>query len=101
MPRSLIKIKDWYLVWSSIVDAPIACCKKDELSLMVMQFFNDQKFADCDKTPMVADTDSTVSFNRAGPKEKQLTKDEIYRVYCLRESLDGWSPYNDDFVDTP
>jgi len=37
--------------------------------------------------------EDTLLCNRAGPDEKKLTPDEIYKAYCLREPiLNGWKP---------
>jgi hypothetical protein len=106
MARTIIKLKDWYIVWSSIMDAPIACCKKDELSELMLEFFgsnqalNERVLANLRLTGsssfIGSSADAIIACNRAGPHEKSLTRDEIYRAYCLKEQIDGWSPYSDD-----
>jgi len=106
MGRTIIKINDWYLIWSSIMDAPIACCTKDELNDVIAEFFKssqttiERMLANLRLTGssslIGSSANAIIACNRAGPGEKALTKDEIYRAYCLKEKLDGWSPYDDD-----
>lgn len=104
MPRVAIKLNDWYLVWSSIVDAPIACCQEDELPTMIVQFFGaenlERLLARLKRTGLssctVQNIDSVISYNRAGPKETTLIRDEIYRAYCLKEKIGDWSAYRDE-----
>lgn len=107
----IIKIKDFYLEWSTIVDAPTAVFKsRERLKKWVMEGGRNtlseagfiQKMALVDKYG----TDSgmsiyvdvavkeTLSCNRAGKNEAELTLDEIYRTYCLGERLEGWSPFD-------
>lgn len=107
MPRAVIKIKDWYLIWSTIVDAPIACCKEDELVQMVKTFFDGaspetiHRMVTSTKENGVSNVragtiDSVISYNHAGPKGRTLTRDEIYNVYCLKQLIDDWTPYCDE-----
>lgn len=105
MARTIIKLNDWYLVWSSIMDAPIACCKEDQLSNAITEFFTStssviermmNNLRMTGSSSLIGSSASAIiACNRAGPHEKPLTKDEIYRAYCLKEKIDGWSPYDD------
>ena len=105
MSRTIIKLNDWYLVWSNIIDAPIACCKEDELNQAIAQFFASapgviermmSNLRLTGSSSLIGSSASAIiACNRAGPHEKVLTKDEIYRAYCLKEKIDGWSPYDD------
>jgi len=100
MPRYLVKCEEFYIVWSTIVDAPVVICnsKKEILDYWKEKYGSEGlkellvfQGKDLSKVPEL--DDETVSGNRAGRNESELTKDEIYRVYCLGEKIDGWSPF--------
>jgi hypothetical protein len=107
----IVKLGDFYLEWSTIVDAPVNVFKsRERLKKYYMdqagECFNESGFARKMALVDVYGTDSGVSIdvekavertirrNRAGSKESELTLDEIYRVYCLGEKLDEWSPFD-------
>jgi hypothetical protein len=97
MPHFIVKIKDKYIEWSTIVDAPISHgmslgeFKKyyqNEYGNRGIQTLQDRLDRVEEKGTSEIDADcleDTVSFNRAGLQETELTVDEIYRVYCLGE----------------
>jgi hypothetical protein len=105
MSRYIVKIKDYYLDWSTIVDAPITFG-------LVLEEFNKYYKEEYGRVGMlnlperlnVADKKGTsaldyddledlVTFNRAGPEESCLTLDEIYSAYCLKKPIrNNWLP---------
>ena len=96
MGRYIVKIKDMYLEWSSIVDAPVTYG-------MTLEVFNayyleeygrrdfetelPERLERVERTGCSArdghTVDSFVSYNRAGPNETCLTLDEIYQRFCV------------------
>lgn len=93
MGRFIIKIKDRYFEWSTVVDAPITNgMTLDELRAYIKEEYGQRgleslperlkRVEACgtssylDKT--VADT---IRGNRAGPKERRLTAEQIYERY--------------------
>lgn len=97
----IVKIKDMYLEWSSIVDAPTTYgMTLDELTEHIRY---QQGVAGLYELPYrlerVEKTGSSeiggsiddVKYNRAGPNETKLTVEEIYDAYCLRKPIrKGW-----------
>jgi hypothetical protein len=97
MPKHIIKLKDYYLEWSTIVDAPITFgMSLDELKkyyqaeygqsslLRFAQKLKDtEEYGSSDRNGI----DSVISCNRAGPNEIPLSKARIYKVFCLRQPL--------------
>jgi hypothetical protein len=93
MGRAIIKIKDKYFEWSSIVDAPVTYgMSKDELKSYIKGMYGEKGLRELptrllrvektgtsfvDRTSL----DDLISFNRAGENEENLTKDEIYQIY--------------------
>lgn len=104
MARTIVKINEYYLEWSSIIDAPITfgmsrdefeVYHRDEYGAHGHRDFND-RMARVEKTGSSYLLDTTacevVSGNRAGPDESELTLDEVYQAYCLQEPIrNGWS----------
>lgn len=106
MSRPIIKLGDYYLEWSSIVDAPIMF----GLTLEEFKDYYEAKYgtsgmndldarlerADLNGTSYLGDYNdvaTTISCNHAGPDECELTEEELYQAYCLRGSIrDGWTP---------
>lgn len=93
MPRYIIKLNEKYLIWSTIVDAPISNgMTKDEL-IEWIEYHNGQDglFDLPDRLERVdakgvsafnyASVDELIAHNRAGPEESCLTKDEIIEQY--------------------
>jgi hypothetical protein len=106
MSRTIIKIEDYYLDWSSVTDSPITFGVnidefmkyyerkygekyiKDELPLR-MEIV--EKYGHSAYNYFHESLEDFVKCNRAGPDETELTLDEIYKAFCLREPIrDGW-----------
>lgn len=94
MARLIVKIRDRYLEWSTVVDAPVT-------GGMVLEAFREYYFAEhghdsqtyFDKFIKRADAtgasdDYNWRQNRAGPEETSLSEEELYQVYCLGQPLD-------------
>lgn len=104
MPRYLIKLidekdnnKSYYLEWSTIVDAPVtfgmsledfAKYYQEEYGRHGMLDFEqrvrrlEEKGTTC---PHDKNVDETISGNRAGKNETELTKEEIIDWYCRKK----------------
>jgi hypothetical protein len=104
MANVLCKMGSYYMVWSTIVDAPtIVYLSRNQL----MERFQELGFESFDKFERILNYvdkyrttlknktsfKNLVKYNRSGPNERRLTYFEIYRAYCLRKEIDGWSPY--------
>ncbi len=86
----IVKIKDRYFMWSTVVDAPIwEGLLKDDFISFYKQNKNhqecslDERMKRVDKngtSAMWTDKEGLLSGNRAGPKETHLTEDEIYNT---------------------
>lgn len=104
MSSFIIKIKDQYLEWSTIVDAPVTFGMELKHFKRYYQKSNgtngmshfQERIDRADKTgssgyPPYNTLWSIIVGNRAGPNESELTEDEIYQAYCLRQPIrDGW-----------
>jgi hypothetical protein len=106
MGRSIIKLQEHYLVWSSIVDAPITFgLTLDELRAFIKEEYGRSGLDYLDHSLKRVEQfgisnsdyqydgglDDFLAPNRAGPGEDELTKDEIYQAYVLRQPIrDGW-----------
>jgi hypothetical protein len=108
MPRHIIKIRDYYLLWSSVVDAPVAVCDEAQFELLGKVYFYDHEPSENELAffnelmdrvrrhgtshKQLTNVEDFIAFNRAGPGERPLTLGEIYKVYCLKEPIEGWLP---------
>jgi hypothetical protein len=104
MPRYIVKLDDWYLEWSTIVDAPVTeGMSLDDFRAHYLrqyglqgesQLFERLERVEKNGTSALDETlDGILSCNRAGPDEAELTKDEIIKAYCLGEPIrDNWRP---------
>lgn len=103
MGRCVIKIKDMYFEWSTIVDAPVTFgLTLDEMRQSIKEDYGQRGLehfeSRLEQIEQIGTSwnngttlESTVSCNRAGPDETELTIDEIYKAYGLREPIkDGW-----------
>lgn len=105
MPRYIVKLKDCYFLFSSVVDAPVTFGMsldefkeyyefeygQDGLNNLDNRLARVEKYGSSDMAGLSAD--DVLEFNRAGPNEDELTIDEIYKAYCLMEPIrDGWKP---------
>ena len=105
MGRAIIKLHDYYFEYSTIPDAPVTFgMKREEFEEYYRSEYGNSGMEEL-KTRMLRVDEKGTSFfsdksageilscNRAGPKEKRLTIDEIYKAYCLREPIcNGWKP---------
>lgn len=106
MGNTVIKIKDLYFEWSTVVDAPTTFGMsleemrqnlKDDYGQRGLDYFDSSSFARIEKVGAGwlngKTLEDTVAGNRAGPDESELTIDEIYTAYGLRQPIkDGWIP---------
>ena len=105
MPRYIVKLKDYYFLFSSVVDAPVTFGMsldafkeyykleygQDSLKDLDSRLSRVEKYGSSDMAELSAD--DILEFNKAGPNEDALTVDEIYKAYCLMEPIrDGWKP---------
>lgn len=119
MGWSIIKLKDKYLVYSSVVDAPItfgmdkseliAFFKEEMGRLHVVSVSFKRSLERVDKcgTSLMLDksAEETLEGNHAGPDGECLTPEEVYKAYVLREPIrNGWlveeSEEEDEKVDS-
>ena len=104
MARAIIKIKDKYLEWSTVVDSPVTygmtldelkSYYKDEYGrrgLERLQFRLERVEKTGTSYFYPKTVEEVIGGNRAGPGETELTLDEIYWTYCLRQPLkSGWN----------
>ena len=93
MGNPIIKIKDKFFIWSTIVDSPVSeGLTLDELKHIIKLQHGKLGLRELDQrlkrvemhgTSMYNETlFSTIFGNKAGEKEKELTADEIYERYC-------------------
>lgn len=93
MSRCIIKIKDKYFEWSTIIDAPVTNgMDKEKLKEYITNEYGNSGLR---KLPFrlerveekgaswasYHDLDYTLTANRAGEDEKCISKDEIYEKY--------------------
>lgn len=103
MGRIIIKIKDRYLEWSSIVDAPVTFgMNKEELEKYHLEEYGVNGHRDfknrMERVELTGTSNKTrlsiadvIKGNQAGPNESELTIEEIYQAYCLRKPIrNGW-----------
>lgn len=96
MSRLIVKIRDCYLDWSTVVDAPVTngMTLAEFRSYYLAEYGPDSevhfeesiKLADANGA---SDDYNWRTANRAGPKETFLNEDELYQVYCLGADLDA------------
>ena len=101
MGHAIIKLDGKYLVWSSVVDAPITY----GLSLWELKGWLQEEYGQVgldwlEKKQRQIETtgiseqlytlENLLSGNRAGPNERELTRREIITAYCRRQPLGEW-----------
>ena len=114
MGKFIVKLEDYYFEWSTIVDSPITfgMSLEDFLDYYRVQYgrkgLNDLP----GRLKRVEEYGSSAyqkhywlpdlfSGNRAGPDESELTKDEIFKAYCLMKSIqDGWKVPIVEYMET-
>lgn len=98
MSRFLIKLndgkKDYYLEWSTIVDAPVTYgLSLEELKAYIKDEYGNEGMRELDQRLKRVEEhnhslytneslETVIDFNRAGPKEGRLTIKGIIRSYC-------------------
>ena len=105
MGKPIIKLGDYYLEWSTIVDAPVTFgMSLEDFKEYYRWQYGEQGMSELDmRLKRVdakgtssfndVDVDDTISWNRAGPDESCLSRDELYQAYCLVKPIrDGWLP---------
>lgn len=98
MGRGIVKIGDWYFVWSSVCDAPAS------MGMTLIEASHGLKPSVRRRLEEIGTTylDLTkeqlqrfAAFNRAGPNEICLTHDQLIEAYALKQSIqiknDRWS----------
>ena len=111
MPRYIVKLRDRYMEWSTVVDAPTTY----GMTLEEFRAHYEHEYGVAavhgghnmpplrERMLRVAQQGTSANFpltveqliagNRAGPDEATLSEDELYRAYCLRENIrEGWTP---------
>lgn len=98
MPRSIIKIKDKYFEWSTVVDAPVTYAMTlAELKKYYKNEYGKQGFSElANRLERVEDKGtssridssvaSEVKYNHAGKDGTRITIDQIYEFYQNEES---------------
>lgn len=101
MGRCIIKLKGYYLIWSSIVDAPITHGMTiDELTEFIRDEYGNEglrrlpnRLAKVEEYGTSAwprySVDALISLNRAGPSGSRLSKKQLYAQYCPAQEGDG------------
>lgn len=103
MGQFIVKLKEHYLIWSSIVDAPITKgMDLKQLKRWIRSRYGSDGVGELParlgrvekKGTSAMQDDSavdTIWLNRAGPDEKPMTVAGIYHHYCLGEDMrDEW-----------
>jgi hypothetical protein len=103
MGNYIVKIKDHYLEWSTIMDAPVTFgMDRVELQAHIAEEYGlhgvdtlPERMARVNVKGVSSynhdSVEELISGNRAGPNEKELTLEEIYQAYCLMNPIrDGW-----------
>jgi hypothetical protein len=94
MPRYIIKLidkntqKEYFVEWSTVVDAPVGLLQENEIPPDRMERIK----AKGTSSIIEGSAEEVISFNRAGPGECTLSYDEIVRFYCLDEKIDESHP---------
>ncbi len=98
MSRMIIKLtdsqQDWYLEWSTVVDAPITygmsleefkAYYKEEYGRSSMDELEKQleRVEEIGTSSRIHDSvDDLIAFNRAGDNESQISKEELIQKFC-------------------
>jgi hypothetical protein len=103
MGRVIVKVNEYLLEWSSILDAPTTFgMNREEFEAYYRDEYGSSGHRDFEKRMARVEKTGTsnyynitvgeiISGNRAGPNESELTFDEIYQAYCLQKPIrNGW-----------
>lgn len=91
----IVKVSEFYLEWSGVVDAPTTFGMSKEAIINYCSGEGDieKRMARVDATGTSSKNGTTaeelIAGNRAGPNEAELTFEEIYQAYCLRLPIRG------------
>jgi hypothetical protein len=104
MPRYIMQLEEYYLEWSTVVDAPVSWgMSLEEFKEYYRQEYGHDGMRGLDdrlKRVAIYGTsshdrytpDDLIRGNHAGPNESELTREQIYHVYCLRQPLNEFAP---------
>ncbi|MCK9154500.1 MAG: hypothetical protein M0P12_00150 [Paludibacteraceae bacterium] len=99
MSRIIVKLKDYYFEYSTIVDAPVTYgMKRDEFEAYyrneygksgMENFSSRMKRVDQKGTSSLYHNcaEETLKTNLAGHNGENLTVEEVYKFYCLRDII--------------
>jgi hypothetical protein len=102
MGHTIVKIKNKYFLWSSIVDAPITYALSKRALTQEIKYQDGQSGLNAlpERLERVEQKGTSshvdrnlreaIGYNRAGPGEKRLSADEIYAMYKSPESAKRW-----------
>lgn len=100
MPKYIIKLSDkeknYYLEWSTIVDAPVSNgMALEEFKSYYKELYGTSSLEDLEKrlerveqkgtSSLVDSLKETISNNRAGYREQHLTYKQLIENYCLKK----------------
>lgn len=99
MGKGIVKIRDRYLVWSTVVDAPITYgLSREEVEEYVKEEHGNEGLRQLPlRMERVEETGTSfhgmtasdvMSLNRAGEDEAEITEAEIYQRYCVERPQD-------------
>ncbi len=94
MPRYIVKIKEFYLEWSTVVDAPVTFgMPLNEFQSYYLGEYGLASISELEArlrrvdekgvSAKYANLAELLSDNRAGPNETNLSVDNIYCIFCL------------------
>jgi hypothetical protein len=102
MPKFVVKLKDKYLEWSTVVAAPVTRgMTREQMARYLMQRETELAERSVEEVLKRADEYGTSRFpweegiraalvcNRAGDGEVEITQDEIYEKYCTPKAEGG------------
>ena len=94
MPRYIIKIDEYYLEWSTVVDAPTTYGMpldefrdfyRDEYGKSGMGELDQRlkRVEDFGTSSIIVSLEDLLEHNRAGPDETSIGRQEILETYCI------------------
>lgn len=92
MPRYTVKLtnekenEEYYLEWSSVVDAPITKgMTRNEFIEWFKTEYGEQYVQEwLNNENNFADIENFLKYNSAGENDEELTKEEIFELYCVK-----------------
>ena len=103
MSRATIRIGDYYLGYSTVQDAPVEYgLKLEDYRKWYAVEYGRAGISSFNMDVVLADRGGErrardiLSCNRSGKNSRKLSFDNIYRAYCLREEINGWSPSQEE-----